>query len=59
MHFAFHSSQLKYSWCFRIMPNGDQTAVFVDGTRETFGSLGQFFDRYARDPDSLALIKGG
>ena len=50
---------LIYSWCFRLMPDGDKTAVLVDGTGEEFESLGQFFDRYARDPASMALVRAG
>jgi hypothetical protein len=50
---------LVYSWCFRISPNHDRMAVLGDGTGEQFESLGQFFNRYAGDPDSLALVKAG
>ena len=50
---------LVYSWCFRMLPNNDQTTVLDDGTGEVFQSMGQFFHRYARDPDSLALVKAG
>ena len=46
---------LIYSWCFRLMPKDDHTAVLVESTGEEFESLGQFFDRYARDAASLAL----
>src|SRR5260221_14299007 len=47
---------LVHSWCFRFLPNNDQTTVLDDGTGEVFQSMGQFFNRYARDPDSLALV---
>jgi hypothetical protein len=50
---------LVYSWCFRILPNGDRTAVLAEGTGEEFESVRQFFDRYARDPASLALVRAG
>jgi len=50
---------LVYSWCFRILPNRERTAVLVEATGEEFESIGQFFDRYARDPGSLALLRAG
>ncbi len=50
---------LIYSWCFRLMPKGDQTAVLVDSTGEEFESLRQFFGRYARDAASLDLVRAG
>lgn len=50
---------LIYSWCFRILPTSDQTAVLDEGTGEEFESLRQFFDRYARDPASVALVRAG
>jgi hypothetical protein len=50
---------LVYSWCFRMLPNNDRTTVLDDGTGEVFQSMGQLFDRYARDPESLALVKAG
>src|SRR5580765_6774322 len=41
------------SWCFRILPTNERTAVLAEGSDEEFESLGQFFERYARDPESL------
>jgi hypothetical protein len=47
------------SWCFWFLPKHDRTAVLGEGAGEEFESLGEFFNRYARNPDSLALVKAG
>ena len=50
---------LVYSWCFWILPKHDRTAVLDEGTGEEFESVAEFFNRYARDPNSLGLVKAG
>ena len=50
---------LFYSHCIRVRPVDGSSRVAVDGSAESFASLGAFFDRYLLDPAHFGLREAG